>query len=461
MLSGNPKQDIFRSSYKKFAQQLLLLVAQRFQESGARQLFRQKFRFYGHNWTIEPNYIDGYEECIPWHDDQFFLTVEAEDCMKAFVSAGLANCIRFSENSGTPKENRSFERLFPYIAVELTHPIRYLIRKHRSIRLSSRHIERCLDKYVPLWLEQKAPDPRYAPIYNFHPHLQSIRLSQYVSIVPFTDDKKTEIFDAIGPLGRGFDIQSYAECTHVAVQRQFDSRYDPNKKKEIEESAGKALRAAITCLRLVKTEMVGTTGFIRVQKVPRTGGAGLSPLESYDMPMHSIFRGRYELDYRAARRFRGIYRMLSDTDFDVMDGLELPLRQFNRSCQRERDADKILDYAICLESTLLHGVEDELSYRLSLRAAKLLRLKCKPAETFNIMRCMYDIRSAIVHSNESFGGPKTRKTLKKLGVGSSEYMQSLDSVMRLALNEIIRQMHRGNTLSELCKQLDVAVVNGL
>lgn len=462
MTNGNPEQDRFRSRYKTFAQLLLSLIAQRFQESGSRSLFKQKFRFYGHQWTIEPYYIDGFEECIPWHDDDFFRTAETEECARAFISAGLADFMRLSDNSGASIEKPTFKQLFPFIAVELTHPIRYLISKHRSIRFSPRQIERCLDRYIPLWLEQTVPEPRYAPIYNFHPQLQSIRLSEFVSIEPFSDNKKTEIFDALGPLGRGFDIQSYAECTHVAVQRQTSSRYDRNKTREIERNAGKSLRAAITSLRLLKAEMVGTTGFIHVRELPGTmGGAGMSPLESYDMPMHSIFRGRYELDHQEARRFQGIYRMLTNVNFDVMDHLELPLLQFNRSCQRERDTDKILDYAICLESTLLHGVKDELSYRLALRAGKLLRQKRKPAETFQIMRCLYDIRSAIVHSNESFGGPQTKKALKKLGIGTSEYMQSLDGVMRQALNEIIRQLHRGNTLKELCEQLDAAVVDGL
>ena len=461
MVNRKPKQDGFKLSYKKFAQRLLMLVTQRFQESGARQQFSQKFKFYGPNWTIEPYYIDGYEECIPWHDDDFFRTAEAKACMKAFVSEGLANCIRLSDNAGTPIAKPSLEGLFPFIAVELTHPIRYLIRKHRTPQLSSQQIERCLDKYILLWLEQKAPEPRYAPIYNFHPHLKSIRLSEFISIVPFSDDKKTEIFDAIGPLGRGFDIQSYAECTHVAVQRRIGGPYDPDKTQEIEKSAGKTLRAAITSLRLVKAEMIGTTGFIHLNRIVRAGGARISPLDSYDVPMHSIFRGRYELDRDAARRFRGIYRMLSDVNFGVMNGLELPLRQFNRSCQREREEDKILDYAICLESILLSDVDDELSYRLSLRAAKLLRLKRKPTETFNTMRCLYNIRSAIVHANESFGGPKTRSQLKRLDIGPSEYMRSLDYVMRQALSEIIRLMHHGNTLGELCKQLDAEIVNGL
>lgn len=33
--------------------------------------------------------------------------------------------------------------------------------------------------------------------------------------------------------------------------------------------------------------------------------------------------------------------------------------------------------------------------------------------------------------------------------------------MRQALGEVISQMHRGNALSELCNQLDAAVVNEL
>ena len=312
-----------------------------------------------------------------------------------------------------------------------------------------------------LWLERKGSEPRYAPIYNLHSEIQSIRLNEFVRIVPFSDDKKTEIFDAVGPLGRGFDIQSYAECTHVVVQSRISGPYDQKKTKEIERNARKALQAAITSLRLIKAEMIGTTGFIRISRITRAGGAGISPLESYDMPMHSIFRGRYELDRGEVREFRRIYNMLSDDHFAVMNGLEWPLRQFNRSCQRQRDEDKILDYAICLESTLLCDVGDELSYRLALRAAKLLRSERHSSETFEMMRCLYKIRSAIVHANESLEGPKSARAIRKLNVGTNEYMQSLNCVIRILLSEIVRRVHCGKTLSELCEELDVEIVEGL
>lgn len=461
MLTPTSQFAEFKKTYKRYAECLLASISKRYEQDGFRRLFKQKLRFYGHNWTIEPYYVDGYEQYIPWHDDELFRQPEAESCMKEFVSAGLSKCIRLSNNDGVPVTGPSFETLSPFIAVELTHPIRHLIRKHRTTRLNNQQIQKCLDQYIAVWLGQSNTQPRYAPIYNFRSSIQSIKLNEFVSIVPFIDEKKTELFEAVGPLGKGFDIQSFAEATHVAMQKAVGDQCNEKRRKEIDESCRKALQAAITSLRLIKSEMVGTTGFIRITRISRAGDAGFSPLESYDIPMHSIFRGKYEFDPDESRYFRRIYRMLSHNQFTVMNRLKLPLQQFNRSCQRQREEDKILDYTICLESTLLGDLDDELSYRLALRAAKLLRSSRRPSETFEVMRCLYKLRSAIVHSNESWGSPKMLKTIKKLNIGTHDYMRSLDCVMREMLCEIIRSIHEGNSIGSLCKRLDTEIVEAI
>ena len=150
----------------------------------------------------------------------------------------------------------------------------------------------------------------------------------------------------------------------------------------------------------------------------------------------SRFRGLYVLDRGTLSRFRVLYKILSANQFEKWDGLKLLLRQFNRSCQRERDEDRILDYAICLESALLSDVGTELSYRLALRAAKLLRVRRDPKKTFEHMQCIYSVRSKIVHSNQSLGNPAIKREITRIGMQPREFMRSTDTLMRELLSTI-------------------------
>ena len=448
----------FKEKYEEFSRRLLKDISRKYQEAGSKKIIEKNYQFYGDDWNVDPVLVDEYERYIPRYDDEIFQSVEAINCAKAFFSAGLSAEIKLSDKDGVTITNPNFERLSFAIKLELIHPIRYFARNYKTTRFNSQRMDKCLDHYIKIWLGKGNSEPRYAPIYNFESDVQSIKLDNFVSIVRFTDKQKTKIFNAIGLLRKDFDIQGYCETSHVVVLKPINSSFNKEEKKEIGKHARKALQAAITSLRLIRSEMVGTTGFMHVARFIRTSRAGISPLESYSVPLQSIFRARYRLDRKDLPSFRQVYRMLSVDQFAAWNGLTMPLRQFNRSCQREREEDKILDYAICLESTLLRGVDRELSYRLSLRAAKLLHSVRDPQETFAMFRCLYDIRSKIVHSNETWGGPAITKLTKAVGETPSEYMGSLDRVMRQLLKEIVRQVHEGRSLNALCRKLDTEIL---
>ena len=321
----------------------------------------------------------------------------------------------------------------------------------------------CLDRYIAYWKGEAATDPEHAPIYNFETEVQTIKLDGFVSIVRFTDEEKTRIMNALGPLERVVDIRNYASASHVVRLRLIDGSCDEEKKREIRARARKALQCAITSLRLTKPERIGTMGYIRCPYLVWDVGGGFGPLEDFDLPwnMRSRFRDRYVLDRETLHQFRRLYKILSANQFERWDGLELLLRQFNRSCQRERDEDRILDYAICLESALLSGVRTELSYRLALRAAKLLRDQRNPKKTFEHMQCIYSVRSKIVHSNHLLGSPAIKKETNRIGMRPDEFMRSTDTLMRELLSTIIQRVSRQNAFKILCKDLDGEIVNSL
>ena len=464
IMPKKPELEKFRTLYLTFAKAMLKETSIKNQAAGKKDILVQNYQFSGGEYSMFPRHATAQEQYIPSPDDDVFPQTIAKKCADVFFSSGLASGFKISDNSGNPVENPSLERLRPFIIVRvLDLPIRQLVLSYDRTSFSRRQILACLDRYIAHWTGEVATDPKYAPIYNFETEVQAIKLNRYVSIVRFTDEEKTRIMNALGPLEKSINIWNYASASHVAKLRPIDGPCGEDEKRDIQMHARKALQCAVTSLRLLKPEGVGTTGFIRCPDLAGIWGARFGPLEDFDLPWNSMsrFRGLYVLDRGTLSRFRVLYKILSANQFEKWDGLKLLLRQFNRSCQRERDEDRILDYAICLESALLSDVGTELSYRLALRAAKLLRVRRDPKKTFEHMQCIYSVRSKIVHSNQSLGNPAIKREITRIGMQPREFMRSTDTLMRELLSTIIQRVSRQNAFKTLCKDLDGEIVNSL
>ncbi len=207
MSSMNQKMGIslelenFKTQYLKFSKLILKAIGQRHKENGSREFLVNSFLFGGGNGAVVPQYVVAYEMFIPTSsDDDVFQETDSQNCAKAFFESGLASEIKLSE-----VKNPSFEQLRPRIIFELIDPIRHLIRGYSRIHFSKRQVLTCLDEYIKIWQGKASTGPTYAPIYNFETEVQTIKLNDYVSIVRFTDEKKTELTDAVGPLHRFFN----------------------------------------------------------------------------------------------------------------------------------------------------------------------------------------------------------------------------------------------------------------
>ena len=444
---------------------MLVLTNKKVVDRGAGRGLVQEYEFSGDEYALSSRYCSADEQFIPWPGEDAFPHAIAEKCADTFFSSGLASGIKLSDNAGTRIENPGLERVRPFIIhMHLDRPIRHLVRKYEKTSLSRRQVLACLDRYIAHWKGEADSEPEIAPIYNLETEIRTIRLDRLVSIVRFTDEEKTRIMRVLGRLDRAIDIRNYASALHMARLRPIEGGSDEEAKREIRSHARKALQCAVTSLRLMKPDAaIGTMGYIRLEGPAGQLGAGLSPLEDFHLPWNRVllFRDRYVLDRSDLPRFRKLYGRLSANRFKTWDGLELLLRQFNRSCQRERDEDRILDYAICLEGALLSGVSDELSYRLALRAAKLLRDRCSPKQAFEHMQCLYRVRGRIVHSNETFGGAGVRKVIDRIGLQPHEFMRSMDTLMREQLSIIIERVSHGQSLGMICEDLDAEIIESL
>ena len=381
----------FRALFLEYARAMLALTKNKIADTGEEKVLVQEYQFSGGNYWQSSRHCAAHERFIPQPGEDAFPHVIAEKCADAFFSSGLASGIRLSSNAGTPIEHPGLEKVRPFIIhMYLDRPIRHLVRNYERTSFSNRRILACLDRCIADWKGNADSEPAIAPIFNFKTEVRTVRLNEMVSIVRFTDDQKTKTFPLLGAMGQAIDLRNYATSFHMARLRPLDGGFDEDRKREIRHRARKALQCAVTSLRLMKPDAIGTMGFIHFEGPGEQMLAGLSPLEDFHLPWTkmTLFRDRYVLDHSDLSQFRELYGHLTDNGFKTWDRLELLLRQFNRSCQREWDEDRIIDYAICLEGALLSGVRDELSYRLALRAAKLLRNQCSPRRAFEHMRCL-------------------------------------------------------------------------
>jgi hypothetical protein len=157
-----------------------------------------------------------------------------------------------------------------------------------------------------------------------------------------------------------------------------------------------------------------------------TGGAG-----PFDRPIYYL----NETDVADIRRmFVDIMERRGRRD---LDNLEIALRRFNAAYRGDIE-DRLIDHMIALESLYL-GKDQELNYRLALRAAYLLGTDKNGRKTiFNEIREAYRLRSDLVHGNRQVAEAE----IEGIVDGTQEYV-------RKSICRILMLLKRGYTMKEL------------
>lgn len=185
------------------------------------------------------------------------------------------------------------------------------------------------------------------------------------------------------------------------------------------DSFKRELERIVTFIRLVIPEQpqyfndIGLSKLYFIPWLPRREGAILTRDAEYTLRSKKMMNmpgwDKSQLTMSLADQIK---LLLGDED-NYLDKLEFSFQRFNKSYGRESDEDKIIDLIISLESCLLPDKVQELSYKLSLRLAKLLSCDEPPKRTYEMIRTAYEIRSRILHNGETFKEHKNKKKNKK------------------------------------------------
>jgi len=162
----------------------------------------------------------------------------------------------------------------------------------------------------------------------------------------------------------------------------------------------------------------------------------------------SYFRIDYQLGEQEVEELKTIYRLMTKESSHYPTHFELALSRFNDYFRRTSEQDGLLDLVIALEA-LFAGVNQEIGYRLAIRGSYFLEeadIK-ERSDTFDKLRCIYDIRSSIVHGNPKLGRKLQSKVRKLWGPDDSEAVVSAihdaADYARRAIRKVIVEKHLG------------------
>jgi hypothetical protein len=114
---------------------------------------------------------------------------------------------------------------------------------------------------------------------------------------------------------------------------------------------------------------------------------------------------------------------------------------------------------IVLEGSLLNGIEDELSYRASIRGAALLGQVREPSEVFRLIKAAYDTRSKIVHNGQTL--TEIAKAGKLGGVAVAQFVDTVREVVRAVLLRYLSGISDGTSFADLNAMIESQMLSTL
>jgi hypothetical protein len=139
---------------------------------------------------------------------------------------------------------------------------------------------------------------------------------------------------------------------------------------------------------------------------------------------------------------------------DDKSPLKVAIHRYNMAMERKNAKDRLVDLAIAAESLFLGEKDKEiLTYRMSMRAARLLEPPEKRQEMFEWMKEMYDLRSAIVHGDRKPSKSKVKKIAEDEVLLSKEVYKFAEFV-RNSIRWCVRLANKGYTdIPAFCDKL--------
>jgi len=326
--------------------------------------------------------------------------------------------------------------------------VRYLSRS-QQIRFDDDTFSEIMDQCLAFWCATEAEHSVHVPLIGVVGDPVTIDIEDQLRICPLPAALKSELWDGPARSSWGVDARELSACRF-----QVEGKYR-SKPMESDNRVDLAADTVVLALRLLQPGTVVPMGSFHRSGPVELGGSTGAGVQGNWRPIPRE-RTPYALAAHVTGHVRSLYRQLGDgfregryVDLDVCRS------RFEQAYLRDSPEDKVIDLTIALESALLPDVKDELSYRIAVRGAALLRRRRPARETYQLLRALYDARSKIVHSG------KRLKAIARAGhvagLPIPDFISAAQDVVRQTLMELFEALPQ-RRLKEVVNALDEELI---
>lgn len=263
-------------------------------------------------------------------------------------------------------------------------------------------------------------------------------LSEISAFRKFTDSEITKILGFGIHLGENFGNSNY--YTHVqefAIIQEWlapkiigENRTPPT---ALREDSTEEFERVLGALRIFKKGKVRPIARINYDLSPFRSGTSYQKMNSGNLFLPAIHLSGSELI-----EFKNLLDLHLTKDTYRSSFVNVCIRRFSQSTERDSIEDKIIDLMIAAEAFFLSSsgnFQGELKYRLSHRCAMFLGESAEEQQYyFTFMQRAYDVRSNIIHGSEP-KLPKKHDGSKYLNI--QDFTDDLEELMRSSLKKAV------------------------
>jgi len=235
----------------------------------------------------------------------------------------------------------------------------------------------------------------WAPLSNFHPERQPIKLREDLHITEASHYEK----QLLSKLKEKWTNIRFSDF----LLRLTLKKEEPEKEPNIYLSDARTeIEKAITIFRLFKPQPIGFNLIVQQYSKDVSYAYSANALLHYMLwatADSKLSREIYGLQEQGIDEFVSFFKAY---DLPTISKIKLAITYFNKSyIEPYTPRDSFLDIMICLENLFLKGTQQELSYKLSMRIAHLLGETVEErAKIFQFIKDAYRRRSGIVHGGD-------------------------------------------------------------
>jgi hypothetical protein len=435
---------------KEFAKVALKFLETNFRREYPKLIPTQEYEFrngalFRTVYKLHPDYFS----FVRRYNRELELLKEVDGCIQVMLEDGILKEPKLVDSKNKLIEHPSKEQIRPIFVGELISFLERLIERTEGFEFVEKKFNELYMDYENFWYSKKLEFMGLVPLFNFECDVERIHLNN-VELSRLTDEEKSRLSKGWGMFSPLSPMELSKAKYKLAIPYNIE-KGQPISTEEVKEKADKILNA----LRLFKS---GDVHYNTIYSFPRTFNPhfGTFSTTSHLKPVVPHFGKTYRLDDTEIDRFTAFFKEYEKiVSVGGYKNLDIAVRKFNDSYHRVVPEDKVIDYVIAFESTLLFGMDQELRYRFSVRAAMLLEKDpAKRKYISNIMKRLYDIRSSIVHHGEKIP-PKI--SIMGNEYTSEEFISIAEDLLRRSMKEYGRRMLEGRSINEINKKLDEVV----